>query len=102
MTKSLDPETGYRLYWLTWAFLLMLTLGMLVTGYLALPRAILVLLLVSAMLVKASLIGAHFMHLRFEKLSLIITVAAGILATAAILFLLISFDGVRILRSLAH
>ena len=64
----------------------------------SLPKVFVVLLLLGAMLVKASLIGAHFMHLRFEKLSLFLTVAVGILATAAILFLLISFDGIRILR----
>ncbi|MFQ5927418.1 MAG: cytochrome C oxidase subunit IV family protein, partial [Terriglobia bacterium] len=75
-----------------------LTLMMVGTGYVSLPKVLIVLLLVLAMLVKASLIGAHFMHLRFEKLSLVLTVAVGILATATILFLLISFDGIRILR----
>lgn len=91
-------ESGYRIYWSTWAFLLILTLVMLVTGYVSLPKGFLVLFLIFAMLTKASLIGAHFMHLRFEKLSLVLTVAVGILATATILFLLISFDGIRILR----
>ncbi len=97
MAKTLH-EVGYGIYWLTWVVLLLLTLLMLVTGYVSLPKIFVVLLLVGAMLVKASLIGAHFMHLRFEKLGLVITVATGILATAVILFLLISFDGLRILR----
>lgn len=97
MAKTLQ-EVGYRIYWSTWGLLLVLTVVMLVTGYVSLPKVFLVLLLILAMLVKASLIGAHFMHLRFEKLSLVLTVAVGILATATILFLLISFDGIRILR----
>ncbi len=97
MAKTLD-EVDYRIYWLTWAVLLALTLLMLVTGYVSLPKVFVLFLLLTAMLVKASLIGAHFMHLRFEKLGLAITVATGILATAVILFLLISFDGLRILR----
>ncbi len=89
---------GYRLYWSTWIVLLALTLGMLLAGHLTLPKGLILALLLGAMLVKASLIGAHFMHLRFEKLGLVAIVAAGILATAAALFVVISFDGVRILR----
>ncbi len=97
MAKTLD-EVDYKIYWLTWAVLLALTLLMLVTGYVSLPKVFVLFLLLTAMLVKASLIGAHFMHLRFEKLSLVLTVAVGILGTAAILFFLIAFDGIRILR----
>ncbi|MFQ5662603.1 MAG: cytochrome C oxidase subunit IV family protein [Terriglobia bacterium] len=92
------PEAGYRIYWFTWVLLLLFTLAMLVTGYLPLSKAIIVLLLILAMLLKASLIGAHFMHLRFEKLSLVLAVVGGILVTGAILFFLISFDGIRILE----
>ncbi len=97
MAKTLH-EVGYGIYWLTWIVLLLLTLLMLVTGYVSLPKMFVVLLLLGAMLVKASLIGAHFMHLRFEKLTLVLTVAVGILATATFLFVLIAFDGIRILR----
>ncbi len=97
MAKTLR-EASYQFYWFTWVLLLILTLAMLATGYLPLPKGFIVLLLILAMLVKASLISGHFMHLRFEKLSLALMVAAGIFATAAILFLLISFDGLRILR----
>ncbi len=97
MAKTLH-EVGYGTYWLTWVVLLLLTLLMLVTGYVSLPKMFVVLLLLGAMLVKASLIGAHFMHLRFEKLTLVLTVAVGILATATFLFVLIAFDGLRILR----
>ncbi len=97
MAKTLQ-EAGYRIYWSTWVLLLVLTLVMLVTGFVSLPRVFLAVVLILAMLVKASLIGGHFMHLRFEKLSLVLSVAVGLLATAAVLFLLISFDGIRILR----
>lgn len=89
---------GYRFYWWTWAALLALTLGMLLTGHMSLPKGLIVSLLLGAMLVKASLIGGHFMHLRFEKPALVVAVVAGILATAATLFALIAVDGARILR----
>ncbi len=97
MPRTLE-DVGYRIYWFTWALLLGLTLLMLATGYLVLPKLVLVVLLILAMLIKALLIGAHFMHLRFEKLSLVLAVAGGILATATALFFLISIDGMRILR----
>ncbi len=97
MAKTLQ-QVGYRIYWFTWALLLGLTLVMLLIGYVSLPKALMVLVLILAMLGKASLIGAHFMHLRFEKSSLVLVVAVGILATGAILFVLIAFDGLRILR----
>ncbi len=97
MAKTLQ-EAGYRIYWSTWVLLLVLTLVMLVTGFVSLPKVFITVVLILAMLVKASLIGGHFMHLRFEKLSLVLSVAVGLLATAAVLFLLISFDGIRILR----
>ncbi len=97
MAKTLQ-EVSYGTYWRTWGLLLAFTLLMLLTAYVSLPKLFVVLLLLGAMLVKASLIGAQFMHLRFEKVGLVVTVATGILATAVILFLLISFDGLRILR----
>ena len=89
---------GYRIYWITWGILLAFTLGMLVTGWVALPKWSLVFLLVVGMLVKVSLIGANFMHLRFEKPALVVSVAVGILVTAALLFFLIAVDGVRVLE----
>lgn len=97
MAKSL-PETGYGFYWKTWGYLLALTAGMLASEYLALPKGFLISLLLVAMLVKATLVGAHFMHLRFEKLGLVLAVTVGVLATGAILFFLIAFDGVHVFR----
>ena len=91
-------KVGYGIYWSTWGLLLVLTLLMLATGYVSVPRVLGVLLLLGAMLVKASLIGAYFMHLRFEKLTLVVTVAVGILATATFLFVLIAVDGIRIFK----
>ncbi|OFW27105.1 MAG: hypothetical protein A3H27_15685 [Acidobacteria bacterium RIFCSPLOWO2_02_FULL_59_13] len=95
---STEHATGYRVYWATWALLLLLTLVMLATEYVPVSKVILLALLLAAMLTKSSLICAYFMHLRFEKWNLIVVVAAGILVTGAILFLVISFDGVRILQ----
>jgi caa(3)-type oxidase subunit IV len=92
------PATGYRGYWITWAILLAITGVMLLAEVLSLPAAFVVGILLAAMLVKASLIGAQFMHLRFEKPVLILAVAGSILFFSAFLFILIAFDGLRILK----
>ena len=95
MAKS---EPGYRTYWRTWFLLLVLTLIMVVMDQVNAPRAVLLVVLLSAMLTKAILIGGNFMHLRYEKPSLAITVAATLLLTGAVLFFLIAPDGARILE----
>ena len=69
---------------------------MLVVDSMEMPRSIFVSVLLTAMLVKASLIGAHFMHLRFERLSLALMVIVGLLVNGAILFALIVPDAIRI------
>ena len=48
------------------------------------------------MLTKASIIGANFMHLRSERLPLVLTVVVGLLVTGLILFALIAPDAARI------
>jgi cytochrome c oxidase subunit IV len=91
-------EVGYAVYWRTWGFLLALTLVMVVLDQAAVPRVVLVLVLLTAMLVKAVLIAGTFMHLNQERLSLALTVAIALLATGAVLFFLIAPDGLRLLH----
>lgn len=94
-----DPaEVGYAVYWRTWGFLLVLTVVMVVLDQASLPRVALVSVLLVAMMVKASLIAGTFMHLKQEQLSLALTVVIALLATGAVLFLLIAPDGIRVLE----
>jgi len=88
---------GYRAYWITWAILLALTGIMLATETTSFARIVIGALLMTAMIVKAALIAGEFMHLRSEKPWLIVSVAGSILFLAAFLFIVISFDGRRIL-----
>lgn len=96
MAAKLESVIRNKLYMTTWFALLALTVVMLLVDNSPIPRAVLVAVLLIAMLGKASLIGAHFMHLRFERLPLVIMVAVGLLITGAILFVLIAPDAVRI------
>jgi len=85
-----------RLYWGTWLALLALTMLMLAIDSSPLPRAAFLTLIVSAMIGKAALIGANFMHLRFERWVLPVMVVVGLLINGLILFALIAPDAVRI------
>lgn len=98
----MEGVTSYRTYWVTWSILLALTALMLVMEAARFSVVFTVLFLVVAMLIKATLIGGWFMHLRFERAALVVSVVAGTLATAAFLFLLIAPDGAAMLRLAPH
>jgi len=85
-----------RGYWITWSILLVFTIAMLWADSVSLPRGAFVVFMLAAMLAKASIIGANFMHLKSERLPLIATVIVGLLVTGTILYVLIVPDAARI------
>ena len=85
-----------KIYWMTWAVLLVFTLAMLVADSASIPRTAFVVFMIAAMLTKGTIIGANFMHLRSERLPLVLTVVVGLLVTATVLFVLIAPDAARI------
>jgi caa(3)-type oxidase subunit IV len=87
----------YRIYWVTWGILLVITVAMLLAEELGLPRWFLVVFLLAFMMVKAAMIGGNFMHLRYEKPSLAVMVFAGIMVTSLILFLYITPESRHVL-----
>ena len=62
----------------------------------SIPRTTFVVFMLAAMLTKASIIGANFMHLRPERGPLVLTVVVGLLVTGTILYVLIAPDAARI------
>ena len=93
-----ETQTGYKTYWITWGILLAFTAFMLVAEYLPFSKMLVVVLLLVAMMFKASLIGGRFMHLWSERPGLVWAVAGSVLFLSAFLYILISFDGLRILK----
>jgi len=77
-------EHGYGLYVKTWLWLLVITLAEVGITFLHLPRPLLVTLLVVLALMKAVLIAAYFMHLRFERLSLVYMVLTPLVLIVAL------------------
>lgn len=85
-----------RIYWITWSILLAFTMVMLWLDNAAIPRGVFIVFMLAAMLTKASIIGANFMHLRHERLPIVVTVVVGLLVTGTILYVLIVPDAARI------
>ena len=100
----MSDATGnpYRIYRVTWIILLIITVAMLAAEAFHLPRIFLILFLVCFMMVKAAMIGGNFMHPRYERPSLAMMVAGGILITSLILFSFISREAHHVARSLSN
>jgi caa(3)-type oxidase subunit IV len=105
MDDTHSPATTrspYRVYWITWVILLGITVAMLAAESLHMPRWFLVAFLLAFMMVKATMIGGNFMHLRYEKRNLAVMVAAGILVTSLILFFFIRPEARYVLEHSSH
>lgn len=89
----------YRIYWITWFSLLVITVLMLASEKFHMPRWFLVVFLLVFMMVKAVMIGGNFMHLRFERRNMAVMVAGGILITSLILFAFITPESWHVLAS---
>ena len=88
-------SAGMRPMYFVWAWLLGLTLVEVVLAYLKTPIFWMLLILMGLSLVKAALIMAYFMHLKFERLNLVLTLVPALVV--AILLLNIFFpDAMRI------
>lgn len=95
--RGTGPAGAYRIYAVTWFWLLVITVLEVGVVLLHVHRVVLAVLLVTMALMKAVLIAAHFMHLRFERLSLVYTVATPLLL-GVILFCALVPDALYALR----
>lgn len=91
---------GVKIYWRIWGMLLALTVVMLFLDQASLPRTPFVTIMVAAMLTKASLIAAYFMHLKYEHRFLQATLIVGLFINGAFMFALLVPDALRIYRML--
>lgn len=84
-----------RLFAWVWLWLLLLTIVEVVFAYQHLTLAMMIVILLGLSLMKSALIMAYFMHLRFERLSLVLTIIPVLVILICLMF--ISFpDSVRI------
>src|SRR5205085_10868726 len=74
-----------RLFISIWMWLLLLTGFEVFLGYIRLPVIYMLVILMGASIVKAALIVAYFMHLRFERLNLVLTIVPALVICICLL-----------------
>lgn len=74
-----------RLFFSVWGWLLLLTALEVFLGYIHLPVAYMLVILMGASVIKAALIVAYFMHLRFERINLILTIVPALVICICLL-----------------
>jgi cytochrome c oxidase subunit 4 len=79
-------KVGRRLYSYVWIWLLVLTGLEVWLAYIHFRPAILIVLLMGLSVTKAGLIMAYFMHLRFERMNLILTIVPTLVVVISFLF----------------
>jgi cytochrome c oxidase subunit 4 len=77
---------SYKQYFMTWCWLLVMTLLALGVGYVNMPEGIKAVLLVGITLAKIVLIAAIFMHLRFERLNLVMITISPLILSIILFF----------------
>jgi cytochrome c oxidase subunit 4 len=98
MTTETTLEThSNRLYLMVWTGLLVLTIVEVILAYLQFPVLAMLTLLMGLSLLKAGLIMAYFMHLRFERLSLTLTLIPALVICIALLMIFFP-DSLRLLE----
>ena len=89
---------GSRLYVYVWFWLLALTGVEVFLAYEKLPLRTMLVLLMALSIVKAALIIAYFMHLRFEKRSLTLTLMPPLVICIILLLVFFFPDSLRLLE----
>lgn len=80
-----------------------LTVSMIFIGESGMSQAPKAMLLLLGSSIKATLIIFYFMHLKFERMGLILTVLIGIFVTSILMFVVPAYDGGQVLlKSLYH
>ena len=74
-----------KLFISIWIWLLLLTGFEVFLGYIQLPVIYMLVILMGASIIKAALIVAYFMHLRFERLNLILTIVPALVVCICLL-----------------
>lgn len=97
VTAMTEATTSHaRVYWITWGVLLAVTVVMLLADGARLPRTGLLVVMLGAMAVKATLIAGNFMHLRQERAGIVLTLIVGLFVLGIVLYALIAPDALRI------
>ena len=88
-THAADGEEHFagsnKLFISVWIWLLVLTGFEVFLGYIHLPVVYMLTILMGASIIKAALIVAYFMHMRFERLNLVLTIVPALVICICLL-----------------
>ena len=87
---------GKKIFLFVWFWLLVLTGGEVLLAYQDLPLKMMLIILMGLSIVKASLIISYFMHLRYERRSLVLTLMPALVFVLCMMFVVFP-DSVRLL-----
>jgi cytochrome c oxidase subunit IV len=76
-----------QLFLSVWVWLLLLTGFEVFLGYIQLNVVMMLVILMGASIIKAALIIAYFMHLRFERLNLVMTIVPAVVICICLLLI---------------
>ena len=99
MSEHAEGKKVYLQYAKILGILAVLTLVMIFIGESGMSQAPKAILLLLGSAIKASLIIFFFMHLKFERFGLILTVMVGIFITSILMFVIPAYDGGWILQN---
>src|SRR5207245_11081650 len=85
-----------KLFISIWMWLLLLTGFEVFLGYIQLPVLYMLVILMGASIIKAALIVAYFMHLRFERLNLELTIVRALVIVICLMLLVFLPDIFRV------
>jgi cytochrome c oxidase subunit IV len=94
----LEPK---RIFLIVWGWLLGFTCAETFLAYQHWVLKVMLLVLMTISIIKASLIISYFMHLRYEKKSLVLTLMPALVFVIAMLFVLFP-DSIRLLEMRPH
>src|SRR5260370_38489783 len=98
-SHAMDEEAHFsgsnRLFISVWVWLLALTGFEVFLGYKQVPVIYMLVILMGVSIIKAALIVAYFMHLRFERLNLVLTIVPALVILICLLLLVFFPDSFR-------
>jgi len=93
--KQAHQEASLKLFMVVWVSLLVLTGVEVFLAYQNLEVKLMLIILMTLSIVKASLIISYFMHLRFERTSLVLTLMPALVFVIVMMFMAFP-DSVRL------
>ena len=91
-----------RLFLSVWVGLVAITMGEVYIAYLEFPAVTMLLMQIGLSILKAGLIMAYFMHLRFEKLGLFLLLVPAMVFCICMMLIMFFPDSVRLMNMRPH